>query len=268
MLNYVGRSITSRVDYGFHIFVLFYMTLRFAIVSKAQSWRTVIGVIASQIFFTGCQASFIISGLGFIIGFAFVAQLTNSMIGFGNIEGTIKLLLSIVIRELAPLLTALIVIARSGTAVASELGNMKVNREVDALLSMGIHPLNFIVFPRVAGGIISVVILGSYFAFASVLGAILSSWLVGKIPIGYFVINLLSTLSSSDFFLLLLKLFVSGVLVFTIASFHGLSAQKSPTEVPVVTTQAVMTSIMSVMGANILISLSYYLYHFNKVELF
>jgi phospholipid/cholesterol/gamma-HCH transport system permease protein len=236
--------------------------------SKTQSWRTVTGVIAAQIFFTGWQAAFITCGLGFLIGFGFVAQMTSSMFRFGNIDSTTKLLLSIVIREFAPLLTSLIVIARSGTAVASELGNMKVNREVDALISMGIYPLNFIVFPRLAGGTISVVILGGYFAFFSGLGAILSSWLIGKIPVGYFIHNLLSTLTSADFLLLLSKLIVCGGLVFTIAIFHGLSAQKSPTEVPVVTTQAVMKSIVFVMGANIFISLIYYFYHFNKVELF
>jgi phospholipid/cholesterol/gamma-HCH transport system permease protein len=194
--------------------------------------------------------------------------MTDSVLGFGNIDGTIKLLLSVVIRELAPLLTALIVIARSGTAVASELGNMKVNREVDALISMGIHPLNFIIFPRIVGGVVSVVILGSYFAFAAAVGGILSSSLIGKIALSYFVGNLLSAITAADFLLLLFKLIASGALVFVIASFHGLSAQKSPTEVPIVTTQAVMKSIVSVMGINILISLTYYLYQFNKVEFF
>lgn len=268
MVTYLGRSITQRLEYAFEIFKLFYMTVRSALVSRAQGWRTVVSVVAAQIFFTGWQASLIISGLGFIIGFIFVAQMTNSMIGFGNIEGTIKLLLSVVIREFAPLLTALIVIARSGTAVASELGNMKVNREVDALISMGIHPLNFIVFPRLAGGVISVIALGCYFAFFSGVGAIASSWIIGKIPMGYFIGKFLVTLTSADFALLIIKLVASGILVFTIASYHGLSAQKSPTEVPVVTTQAVMKSIISVMVVNILISLGYYLYQFNKVELF
>jgi len=268
MVTYLGKIITTRFEYIYSVFTLFYMTIRSAITSKNQSWRTVLSVIAAQIYFTGWQATAIVSGLGFIIGFAFVTQMTASVFGFGNIDGTIKLLLSIVIREFAPLFTGLIVIARSGTAVASELGNMKVNREVDALISMGIHPLNFIIFPRLAGGVLSVLILGSYFGFAAALGGIVSSWVIGKLPFSYFVGNLLSAVSAADFLLLFLKLLASGALIFVIASFHGLSVQKSPTEVPVVTTQAVMKSIISVMIANIFISSSYYLYHLHKVELF
>jgi phospholipid/cholesterol/gamma-HCH transport system permease protein len=267
-MELLGHKILQKVGYFLSIFSLFYMTVRSAILSKTQSWRTVISVVAAQIFFTGWQALIIISGLGFVIGFMFVLQMSHSVVGFGNVEGTIKLLLSVAVREFSPLLTGLIVIARSGTAVASELGNMKVNREVDALLSMGIHPLNFIVFPRLVGGIISVLILGFYFALSSILGAILGSHFLAQVPLAYFTEKLFLTLASSDFILLFFKLFLSGLLIFTISSYHGLSAKKSPTEVPVVTTQAVMRSIVSVIICNILISLSYYLYEFNKEGLF
>src|SRR6202020_946151 len=76
-----------------------------------------------------------------------------SLLGGGDLLG--DLMVAIIVREIAPLLTALIVIARSGTAVASEIGNMRVNREIEALESMGIHPLGFIVFPRLLGGMVS-----------------------------------------------------------------------------------------------------------------
>lgn len=264
MVTTVGRYFVGWLVYLFEILTLFYATMRTAVVSKAQGFRPVIGVIAAQVYFTGWQAVNIVSGLGLVIGFLFVAQMTNPMLGFGNIEGTIKLLLSAVMRELAPLLTTLIVIARSGTAVASELGNMKVNREVDALVTMGIHPLNFIVYPRLVGGAVSVFVLGCYFAFASGLGGLLSAWLVGQIPPAYFMSHFLMTVTWADFFILGLKLAVSGALVFSIASYHGLSAQKSPTEVPVVTTQAVMKSIIFVLGTNVVISIAYYLYSFSR----
>src|SRR5690606_35674705 len=91
-----------------------------------------------------------------------------SLLGGGTLLG--DLMVGIIIRELAPLLTALIVIARSGTAVASEIGNMRVNREIEALEAMGIHPLSYIVFPRLMGGVVSVVCLAVYFVLIAALG--------------------------------------------------------------------------------------------------
>ncbi|MCK6599103.1 MAG: ABC transporter permease, partial [Bdellovibrionaceae bacterium] len=62
-----------------------------------------------------------------------------------------NLLVLVLVREIGPLLTALVVIARSGTAVSTEVGNMRANREIEALESIGINPLSFIVFPRILG---------------------------------------------------------------------------------------------------------------------
>lgn len=265
MPTYFGRYFISWFTYLFEILSLTYATIRTSFASKAQGFRSITSVVAAQLYFTGWQATHIIVGIAFTVGFVFIAQMMNPMLGFGNADGAIKLLLGVVIRELAPLLTGLIVIARSGTAVASELGNMKVNREVDAMIVMGIHPLNFIVFPRLIGGAFAVLVLGCYFAFFAGFAGSLAAWFVVKIPPAYFMSQLLGQLGWTDFWLLGTKLFLSGLFIFAIASYHGLSAQKSPTEVPIVTTQAVMKSIIFILIINFVISALYYLINFDKM---
>ncbi len=265
MISALGRYSISWLVFLIEISLLSYATLRTMVTSRSQGWRPVFGVIASQVYFTGWQALPVILIIGLSIGFLFVSQSVNAAFNLGNFDNAMRILLGVVLRELAPLLTSLIVIARSGTAVASELGNMKVNREVDSLISMGINPLNFIVLPRLIGGGLSVFVLGCYFALFGFLGGMLGAFVLGRIPPTHFLTTFLSTVQMSDFLILGVKLFMSGFFVFAISSYQGLQAQKSPTEVPVVTTQAVMKSIIIVIGVNIIISLLFYINEFKKM---
>src|SRR5690606_15162446 len=151
----IGRKLIHSLLYAWELFKVFYLAFRSTIVSRAQSFRTIFGVVSAQIYFTGFQALPLITVLAFATGAVVVLQSTSqfNLMGGGNAIG--QLIVLVVVREVAPLLTALIVIARSGTAVASELGNMKANKEIESLISMGIDPQSFIVFPRLLGGIVS-----------------------------------------------------------------------------------------------------------------
>ena len=139
----------------------------------AQGFRTILRVTAGQIYFTGWQAIPLISVLALACGGLVILQSGANLTLFGGSQMIGNLLVVIVVRELGPLMTALVVIARSGTAVASEVGNMRANREIEALESMGINPLIFIVFPRVLGGVISVVCLSFYFTLIALIGGFL-----------------------------------------------------------------------------------------------
>jgi phospholipid/cholesterol/gamma-HCH transport system permease protein len=96
-----------------------------------------------------------------------------------------------IVREAGPLLVALVVIARSGTAVASEIGNMRANREIEALESMGINPLSFIVFPRVLGGVISVLCLAFYFNVLALVGGFLLTRFIQDMSFSFYTDSLM-----------------------------------------------------------------------------
>ena len=97
----------------------------------------------TQVMFTGVQALSLVSVIGLLIGASIIIQ-TNMMVpADGELIG--RVLVAVVLRELAPLITAIVVAGRSGTAIATELGNMKVNSEVLALSSLGVDPLRYVV---------------------------------------------------------------------------------------------------------------------------
>jgi phospholipid/cholesterol/gamma-HCH transport system permease protein len=236
-----------------------YLSFRAALFNKAQSFRTLFSVICSQVYFTGFQAMPLITAMAFASGSIVVLQSSSqfNLLGGGNMMG--QLLVVIIVRELAPLLTALIVIARSGTAVASEIGNMRANREIEALEAMGIHPLSFIVFPRLAGGIISVVCLALYFIYGALLGGFVFAKLFLDMPLGFYIEAVSQVLSVEDIYLFVVKNFFSGVIIFTICCFQGMLVKLGPHEVPQVTTKAVVNSIIYVVAFNLLASLLFYL---------
>jgi phospholipid/cholesterol/gamma-HCH transport system permease protein len=257
-----GRRLTNAVKYTISIWTMVYLSFRTAVINKKnkeESFTEIFKVVASQIYFTGFQALPIMSMLALIAGTLVIIQMSSqlSKVGGGDLLG--NLLVVLIIRELGPLITALVVVARSGTAVASELGNMRVNHEIEALESMGIDPLSYIVFPRLAGGIISVVCLAFYFCVVALFGGYLFAQFIHPISFTFYVDSIANAISRADVLLFLIKNIFSGGMIFTICCYQGLLVKQSFTEVPQVTTKAVVNSIMYTVGFNSLVSLSVYL---------
>jgi phospholipid/cholesterol/gamma-HCH transport system permease protein len=193
------------------------------------------------------------------------SQANLSILGSTAMIG--NLLVVIITRELGPLITALIVIARSGTAVASEVGNMRANREIEALESIGINPLSFIVFPRILGGIISVVCLAFYFNVIALIGGFIITKLIQDMPFNFYIDSLSRAFAIEDIYIFLLKNTFSGMIIFVVSCFQGLSVKRSPHEVPQVTTVAVVNSIIYVTIFNMTVTALFYLNQLMKLGL-
>lgn len=259
LVDSTGRKVVHFFTYSFDIFKLMYATFRTAIFYQSQGYRTVINVVCAQIYFTGVQALTLVSILAIATGGIVVLQSAsqfNILNANGNFLGQIMVLISV--REVGPLLTALIVVARSGTAVASELGSLKVNREIEALETMAINPLSYIVFPRILGGIISVVCLSLYFVFASIFGGYLVTAFFHGAPLDYYISSIARAFTMDDVFLFLIKNIFSGCIIFAVSCYQGLSVRQGSHEVPQVTTRAVMDSIIYVLIFNFSITFVYY----------
>ncbi|MDZ4678363.1 MAG: ABC transporter permease [Oligoflexia bacterium] len=264
----IGNRIGSVVRYTLQTWTMVYVSFRSVIINrKHNSFREIFKVISTQIYFTGFQALPLISMLALIAGTLIIIQSSSqlSKVGGGDMLGNLVVVL--IIRELGPLMTALVVIARSGTAIASELGNMKVNGEIDALESMGINPLSYIVFPRLLGGIISVVCLALYFCIVALFGGYFIGQFVQPISFSFYIDSIAYAISSADVWLFLLKNLFSGGMIFIICCYQGLLVKQSFTEVPQVTTKAVVNSIMYTVGFNSLVSLSVYLQNLRQLGL-
>lgn len=268
LVDSMGSRLINIGKYTLRVLFMIYFSIRAAVYDQAQGIRTIVSVISAQIYFTGYQALPLISVLALASGGIVIMQSSTQLSILGGNEMIGNLLVIIIVREIAPLLTALVVIARSGTAVASELGNMKVNRETDALEVMGINPLSYIVFPRLVGGVLSVLGLAFYFTMIALLGGYLVTSLVHDLPFVFYVESLAQAFTAEDVLLFVAKNSFSGAIIFVVCCYQGLLVQNGPEEVPQFTTKAVVNSIIYVTVFNLGTTTLFYLSQLMKLGVF
>lgn len=259
MFGLVGQSVLGVFIYTFRVFMMIYLSFRTTIFHAEQGFRTIAGVIASQVYFTGYQALPLVLTIAAATGGVVILQASSQYNLLGGSAWIGQLMLVVVVREVGPLLTALIVIARSGTAVASEIGNMKANREIEALEVMGINPLSFIVFPRLVGGILSLICLALYFVLSAIFGGFLVARIFQQVAFNHYIDSIVQAFTLADVWLFGLKVFFSGAIIFTVACYQGFLVTAGPHEVPQVTTKAVVNSIVYVIGFNLCVTAIFYL---------
>jgi len=207
--------------------------------------RVVFRVLLRQVWFTALQAIPIIIVLSSILSFLVISQAIRELGRLGATELIGRLMVVAIVRELGPLLTALAVAGRSGTAIAAELATNKVQGEINALESLGIDPMHYHVLPRLGGAVLSVVGLIIFFDLVAVFAGLVAAAQSGMTAPRYFEI-VLNSLSFRDVWLTAVKGLVFGIIVGIIPSFQGLSIRGVPTEVPVASSQAVVASLLAI----------------------
>lgn len=271
MLEWVddlGRRVVAAISYTLDLLLMIYLSFRATLFNKRQSFQSILSVIFSQVYFTGVQALPLISALAIGASGIIVLQSSSHFNILGGSGSVGQLMVAVIVREVAPLMTALIVIARSGTAIASELGNMKVNREIEALEVMGINPLSFIIFPRLVGGIISVLCLSLYFIYVAIGSGYLSARFLMNMPFDFYIDSIMQVFAFDDVYLFALKNIFSGAITFSVCCHQGLQAKQGPHEVPQVTTKAVMNSIIYVILFNLSVTILFYLKQLMQLGVF
>lgn len=227
-----------------------------AVATMPRSVRRLFGrVLVMQVRFTAVDAMPIIAGLALLIGALVIAQAHAQAVRFGITEALGELLATIIVRELGPLFAAIIVVARSGTAIASELATSRVMGEVTALEALGVDPVQYMVIPRLAGCAISVALLAVYFdALAIFSGLLATSWLAGLSPYDYME-SLRLGMSMWDLGLVSLKGAVFGLVTAAVCCWSGLRAARTPAAIPQSVTRGVVTAMVLVFTISALFNL-------------
>jgi phospholipid/cholesterol/gamma-HCH transport system permease protein len=245
----LGRSALGHLDQTAGMFALLGEALGNA---GALASAPVRAVFFRQVFFTGLQALWRASLIGALIGVIVLTQVA-SLVGKNAALGG-RILVWVVIRELGPLLAAIVVISRSSSAVAAELAAMRVNREMEVLRGLGIAPLRYLVVPRVLGMGASLVALTVWFEAVTIAGGLAFSSLIVQLPFLAQLRTIADALSAPDIGVSVLKSLLFGLLVAAAACHHGLQVGTSITEIPQVTTRAVMQGLSLVVVANVLLT--------------
>jgi phospholipid/cholesterol/gamma-HCH transport system permease protein len=234
------------------------MVLRDALVNlPALRIGPVRQVLYKQIYFTGIKALPAIALLGALVGIIIITQVTD-IVGFKPVLVG-KILMWTVVRELGPLFAAIIVIARSGTAIASELASMTITGETRYLEAMGIGTARYMVAPRVAGVTVSVFVLAFVFQLAAVAGGVIPVSLYADVPFISSVLNIFAALSIMEIGVSLIKSAAFGLVISVISCYNGLKVFSSITQVPQATTSAVMQSLSLVFTMDGIISMLYFI---------
>lgn len=165
------------------------------------------------------------------------------------------ILVTVITRELATFIPALIIIARSGTAIASELGNMVINNEIESIISFGISPISYLVVPRVFGVIMSIFPLAIFFNAAGYLGSGLVLQSFYDVDFLDFITRISAELKLDDLLKIFIKSVIFGFIIGVVSSFNGLSVQKASTEVPQRTSKAVVQGFAGIIVFDIIIAL-------------
>jgi phospholipid/cholesterol/gamma-HCH transport system permease protein len=205
----------------------------------------------------GANAVPIVSLVSILVGLIIAFESTQTLAKFGAQIYVVNMIGIIMVRELGPLLAAVLLAGRSGSAFAAEIGTMKVNEELDALQTLGLDPIRFLVVQRIMAAILLTPLLALYATFLGVTGGVLVAFSLG-FKWSLIFHQLAVSLKVTDILFGLSKGVAFGVIVSAVGCLRGLQTQEGPSAVGVSTTRAVVTSIVLIVMADAVFSVLFY----------
>ena len=172
--------------------------------------------------------------------------------GFSNLVGGAVAYASV--RELGPMLTAVVVAGRVGAAIAAELGSMVVTEQIEALRSMGLEPSRFLVVPRLLAMLLMLPLLTVFADVVSILGGMWIAREYAHIPFDSFIASVRQSIDFSDVVKGLLKAYVFAVIIAMVGAYQGLSTKGGAAGVGKSTTFSVVLAIILIFASNFVLS--------------
>ena len=212
----------------------------------------------SQAMEAGVRALPILSLITFFIGLILALQAAYELRRFGAVSFVASAVALSMTRELGPLITAVIVIGRSGSAFAAELGTMKVSEEIDALETMAINPVSFLVAPKFVAMILMLPCLTIWANFMGILGGSLFGVAQADFTFWRYIIASLDALFMRDVLTGLVKSFMFGVTITAVGCLEGLNTTGGAEQVGRSTTRAVVMSIFLVILVDLVFTMLFY----------
>ena len=204
-------------------------------------------LILTQMAAIGVGSTFIITTTGFFTGLVLCLQTNYAMRSLGAegyVGGSVAIALA---RELAPVLTSLFVVGRSGSAISTELGTMRVTEQIDALETMAVNPVQYLVVPRIIAATAMFPLLTMLFEAVGYAGAYLMGIYVADIPAGPFIEHTRTLLEPRDLVHGLIKATIFGAVVALVTCWRGYAATGGSKGVGEGTTRAVVMSSIAIL---------------------
>lgn len=236
-----------RLGAGVRLFVL-------TIISSGESFRR-LHLTIREIYFTGVLSMQIILVSGFFVGMVLALQMFYVLRQFGSPDYTGVVLALSIIRELGPVVTALLFAGRAGTAITAEIGLMKATEQLSAMEMMAVSPISRVIAPRFWAGVISMPILALLFSMVGILGGYMVAVPLLGVDDGAFWSQMQAQVDFRfDILNSVIKSVVFGVACTMIALFEGFDAPPTAEGVSHATTRTVVTSSLAILGLDFILT--------------
>jgi phospholipid/cholesterol/gamma-HCH transport system permease protein len=208
--------------------------------------------IVQQVYYIGARSTNIVMLIALFTGMVLGLQLYYTLIKFGS-QGVIGSVISLtLIRELGPVLTAIVITARAGSSMTAEIGIQRISEQIDALYTMRIDPLSYLISPRIAASLISFPLLTAFFDLVGVIGGYFTGVLLLNIDEGAYFYRVQSSVDMKDVAGGFIKSVVFAVIVSTICCYQGYfthmrSDGMGARSVSLSTTSAVVLSCVTIL---------------------
>ncbi|MDU0810488.1 MAG: lipid asymmetry maintenance ABC transporter permease subunit MlaE [Burkholderia sp.] len=250
MIGYIENFIISRIIYlGYSLRIFVSLILEFLPLLRRP------GLFTKQIYFLGNQSFVIIAVSGLFVGFVLALQVYYILNRYSS-EEELGLLVAIsLVRDLGPVLTALLFEGRAGTSLTAEIGLMKSGEQLTALEMMGIDPIKNIMAPRMLAGVVVMPMLTAVFNAIGILGGYIVSLILISIDPSAFWSQMQNGVDTwYDIGNGLLKSILFGFATTFIALFHGYESRPTPEGISSATTKTVVYGSLIVLGFNFILT--------------
>ena len=242
------------------LIALFFRTVA-SLFDKSHNFKSDSRNIILQTFFTGVEIFPPLFAVATLFGTVVIIYLFSLMdkMGFSNNIGF--LIVVIIIRELSPIFTAFLIAGRTGSSLTTYIGSMVINSEVDALATMGINPIRYLVMPSVIGGTIAMIIMNIIFSTSAIgAGFLLTKGIIfitGNAPNvqitwSYLSTEILKALTIPDFVFVIVKPLIFGIIITINACYQALNIKRDIRQVPKATSRSVIMSFLYIVFADAL----------------
>jgi phospholipid/cholesterol/gamma-HCH transport system permease protein len=209
-------------------------------------------VLVNQIYFTSVQILPIFIAVSILFGSLLIGIVFQTLKGLGLTEFFGNVLMGLIVTELSPFFTVLLITLRSGSAINTEIAVMKVNSELKALETFRIDVIDYLLVPRVINGVVSLVLLSSLFSVVLMFSGILFSYIIFGISIDAYTNILLNSANFSDMVIALLKCAIFGFFATLIPIRSGLSASHELTSIPIAVSGGMVSVFTAIMIIEVL----------------
>ena len=239
-----------------------------SIFASNHNFKTDSRNIILQIFFTGIEIFVPLFTVATLFGTVTIIEVISLMGKMGMSDFVGNLMVVVIIREMGPIVTAFLIAGRTGSSLTTYIGGMVINSEVDALATMGINPIRYLVMPSVIGGSIATIIMYIIFSSSAIgIGFLVTKGIIfitGNAPNvqitwHYLSTEILKALTIPDFIFAIVKPLIFGIIIMTNACYQALNIQRDIRQVPKATSRSVITSFLYVVLADVMLSAFYFI---------